>query len=61
MEYEIFTIKIPKGYKDQIEKVVMMKIDSILSQSLLAPTTLQKTDYSTKIQEAYTINKIIKS
>ena len=60
LEYETFTIKIPKGYKSQIEKVVMMKIESIISQIVLTPTQTTKDDYATKLTEAYTLNKIIK-
>lgn len=58
MEYETFTIKIPKGYKDQIEKVVMMKIESIISQIVLAPTQAKKDEYNTKVLEAKSINKL---
>lgn len=58
MEYTTITIKVPKGYEQQVMDIAMMKIEGIISQLVLAPTQLQKDDYNTKILEAKAINKL---
>lgn len=56
--YTTITIKVPKGYEQQVMDIALMKIEGIISQLILAPTQAKKTEYDTKILEMKSINKL---
>ena len=56
--YTTISIKVPKGYEQQVMDIALMKVEGIISQLVLAPTQEKKTEYDTKILEAKAINKL---
>lgn len=58
--YKKLEIMCPEGYEDQVMAIALIKVEGIISQLVLSPTTAKKNDFDTKIQEAYTINNFIK-
>jgi hypothetical protein len=59
MEYTEIKIKVPKGYEKQVTDLVMMKIEGILSQIILAPTQVKKDEFNEAVTESYTQNKVV--
>lgn len=57
MEYTEITFKVPSGYEEHITKLVLEKIQSILSFEILKPTSAKQAELETEIANSKLINK----
>ena len=55
MTYTEITLKVPVGHEDQIKKLVLEKIEGILSYEILKPTLAKQTELATEIANSKTI------
>ena len=52
------TFQVPKGYEEQIKTLVMTKIEGILSQTILLPTDIKRTEFQNEVNNALTKNNL---